>query len=466
MATSEDHEKPDVTVVGAGMGGLVAAVQASECGGSVVVYEKGPRAGGSMYLSSGTIWTYDSYETANERIPDGNPQLQKTIIDSFIESIEWLRKLGIRIKGPELGMPGWERNINPADFTSDMTSILEENGSTIHLRSPVSDILTDKNGNVTGVSGYNNEGKPFESRSNSVILATGGFQGNEEMINRHITNRPEHLRLRSNPWSTGDGMILAKEIGAKTTNGMGNFYGHNLLARPAEFSSFEFREASQYYGPMTIAIDKSGRRYTDESDPPNDETLAQDTAKYADGRGFFIFDKEVYDKEYRESKTVGDIVRTARDYQGLVCEAESLCQLESKLNSWGVNGSRAIRTIDQYNDAITSGSFENLDHPRTNYRFSIENPPFYAVGIQPGITFTMGGLAVTEEMRVLRRSTTCSFLDLDYVPENGESLFRDAFDSLFAVGVDVGNVNNYNYMGGLSQSLVTGRIAGKQAVKQ
>jgi succinate dehydrogenase/fumarate reductase flavoprotein subunit len=464
MCSNTTDVETDVAVVGAGMAGLVAAARATELGADVELLEKGPRPGGSMYLSGGAIWTLDSFEAAREKIPHGNPELQQLVVDSFEDAIEWLEELGANVKGPQFDLPGRERTVDPPDFTDHMVAVLEEAGVEVRLRTPVTGLRTDESGDVTGVTASGPDGRTTVD-ANSTVLATGGFQGNEELLKRYVTDHPENVRLRSNPWSTGDGLQAATDIGAKTTHGMGAFYGHNLLARPAQFSPLEFREATQYYGPMTVALDEDGRRYTDETISAREETLAQDTAKHAGGTGYLVIDDDLYDVPFRESKTIGDIVETARKYDGRVAECDSLDALKATLDEWGVNGRRAVSTLERFNRAVRTDSFDLLDHPREDNRHPIDTPPFHVVAVQPGITFTMGGLSVTGEMRVRRRATSSSDLDPGYVPETNRTLFEDTFESLFAAGVDVGNVSHRRYMGGLSQALVTGKIAGEGAAR-
>lgn len=456
----------DVVVIGAGMSGLVASVSASMCEADVVVLEKARRAGGSMYLSAGALWTLDSYEEARRAIPHGNANLQRLVVESLADDVAWLVGLGIEVAEGRLDLSGQEHSIEPAEFTRHMTDLIEANGGEVRYETSFSELVTDDDGSIAGVRAIRRDGELVHVSASSVILATGGFQGNEELVERFITDHPENLRLRSNPWSTGDGLLAALAVGAKSTVGLGNFYGHNVLAPPAEFSPLEFRDATQYYGNVAIALDVDGRRFTDESKSDREEILAQDTAKVAGGRAFLVVDAELREEPLREGKTVGTVIDQAFEYGGRVARCETLETLGSTLRDWGVDGDRAVREITAFNGAIRRGSADRLDPKRSRERRTIDTPPFYVMAVQPGITFTMGGLSVDDDMRVLRRYSSSSLLDEGYVPEGPESLFFSSFDSLFAAGVDVGNVSHRHYMGGLSQALVTGRIAGRNAAEQ
>jgi succinate dehydrogenase/fumarate reductase flavoprotein subunit len=105
-------------------------------------------------------------------------------------------------------------------------------------------------------------GEPLRelTRDVSVVLATGGFQGDRELVRRHITPEAGHLLLRANPWSAGDGLRLALEQGAKLTAGMDEFYGRNLAAAP-QISPQEFVELAQVYARLATVANAHGETY-------------------------------------------------------------------------------------------------------------------------------------------------------------------------------------------------------------
>lgn len=458
---AENTLERDVVVVGAGMAGLVAAVRATKHDASVTVLEKGSRVGGSMYLSHGYIWTYESLEAAREAIPHGNPELQGIVIDSLEDGLAWLEELGVGLKEMDIDLPKGQK-MEPPQFIDVMTEILEEAGNEVRLRTPMKRLRVDDAGSICGVVATDASGETVRINADSVVLATGGFQGNEQLVERYITDHPENLWLRANPWSTGDGILEARRAGAKTTLGFGTFYGHNLLAPPAEFSPIEFGQATQYYGIHALAIDENGRRYTDESESALEESLTQDTAKKAAGRAWYIVDQDLYETDIREGR-VGGIIEQAVEFGGNVIEADSLTELSELLEEAGTDGQRAVETIETFNEAIRQGTAEDLEPPREGNQRTFDTPPFYAVHVQPGITTTGGGLDVTGNMEVLDRSNTSS--SLDQYPENMSEVFFTPIPGLYAAGIDVGNINHRQYMGGLSTSLVTGRIAGKHAAE-
>src|SRR6188472_3504630 len=76
------------------MAGLCAAARARELGLEPTVLEKGDRPGGSMLLSSGVVWRYDSLEDFRRECPDGVPALQRQIVERLDDALGWLESLG------------------------------------------------------------------------------------------------------------------------------------------------------------------------------------------------------------------------------------------------------------------------------------------------------------------------------------------------------------------------------------
>lgn len=462
----------DLAVVGAGMAGLSAGVRAVEAGGDVIVLEKGDRAGGSLRLSAGLIWSYETVGEAQEVIPHGDPELQRLVVEGLDEAFEWLDSLGVTVREPPVELPTGDvvtaptpgancGKIDPEEYTERMGARIEDGGGELRFETPMTDLVVEE-GRVTGVRAEGPDGG-LTVEADAVLLATGGFQGSEELLQRYVTPRVENLWLRANPWSTGDGLEVARSAGATTTGGLDTFYGHNLAAPPAEVTPETFLELTQYYGPFAVALDRRGERFTDESESALEHTLAQDTALEAGGRAYYVLDKSLYEDEVFSMGHVGTIVERSAEAGAEVLRAQTLDDLGEALYEVGVDGDRAVETIREFNEAVRAGDAARLDPPRRENARTVDRPPFYAVAVQPGITFTMGGLAVDDHLRVLRGSASYSRL-FDY-EDRPETLSERPIPGLYAAGVDIGGVNHRGYMGGLANALVTGRAAAENALK-
>src|ERR671920_2298862 len=106
-----------------------------------------------------------------------------------------------------------------------------------------------------------------------------------------------------------------------------------------------------------------------------------------------------------------------------------------------------LRALSEYNTAVAAGGGGNLSPPRSDPATPVQVPPFVAVEVAPTITHTIGGLAVDEGCRVLRRT--------DARPLPG----------LYAAGVEVGGVSVGGYTSGLAAALVFGRVAAESATE-
>lgn len=448
--------RTDAVVVGAGMAGLVAGTNLVEADLDVTVLEKAPEPGGSMRISNGVLWTYLPYERLRERAPNGDPALQRLLADRFETDLDWLEAIGADLSPPEFDVPSVGKEIDPGPFTEHLTRRIEDGGGKLRLETPL-DSLETENGEITGVRARSADGTTVDVEASAVIVATGGFQGNERLLEQYVTDDASNLYLRSVPQCTGDGYLAAEDVGAKTTGGHGTFYGHTLAAPPAEFTTEEFADATQYYGYAAVALDRHGERFTDESESPIEETLAQDVAAHTDGRAYYVFDETVASETYGY-RTAEEIFQSAGALGGRTAKRDTLRGIEEALESWGVNGRRAVETIREYNRALRAD--RQPDPPRRAERITLDEPPFRIVEVKPAITFTMGGLAVTESMAVKRRSASDSGLAIGRPPEHR------VVPNLYAAGNDVGNVHRRKYVGGLAHALVSGRVAAESVVSQ
>jgi fumarate reductase flavoprotein subunit len=272
-----------LVVAGAGMAGLVAAARARELGADVVVYEKGDRPGGSMLLSSGVVWRYRDWERFREECPGGEPALQRLVWERLDADLAWLESLGAVIVGWETGNPlTTGLRLDPRK----LTETLGRRAGEIRLREPLTELP---------------DGVP-------VLLATGGFQGNPELVRRHITREASNLVLRANPWSAGDGLRLALERGAKLSSGLDEFYGRNLAAAP-QILPGDFVPLAQVYAKYARVENLRGDSY--EPRTWSDIDVVQWTARQPGARARYIVPDAVLGDPVRD-RTVTDLIEAAR----------------------------------------------------------------------------------------------------------------------------------------------------------
>jgi fumarate reductase flavoprotein subunit len=358
-----------VHIAGAGMAGLCAAARARELGVESVVYEKGSRPGGSMLLSSCVVWRYLDLDAFRRECPRGDAELQRAVIERLDEGLGWLRSLGAPVV--------WEETGNPR---------------TIGVRFDPRG-LTDTLVRAAGVEIRFGETAPPDAAP--LLLATGGFQGDNALVAEHISPGGE-LLLRANPWSTGDGLRLARARRAGLTAALDEFYGRAMPAPPADVPEERFVELAQLYGRYALALDEDGEEFAPDPVSWSETDLVQSIARRPGATAWYLVDEDALETEVR-GRTVREMVEAARSAGAEVLLANEL----------------------------------GIDVPGS-YR--------YAVHVTAGITTTLGGLRIDPSARVL---------DEAGVPIEG----------LYAAGADAGGIAGGGYASGLASALVFGRSA-------
>jgi fumarate reductase flavoprotein subunit len=272
-----------LVVAGAGMGGLAAAVRARELGADVVVHEKGSRPGGSMLLSGGFIWRYREFERLRAECPGGDSELQRLVWERLDDALAWLESLGAPVTARDTGNPlTTGLRFDTAGLAETLAALVED----LRLGSALTE-LPDA----------------------PVILATGGFQGDRELVREHVTPEADELVLRANPWSTGDGLRLGLARGARLTDGMDEFWGRAMPAPPAEIGPEVFRPLGQSYARYARVTNERGEEYVARTWSEID--VAQWIAKQPRGRAWLAVSDAALEERVRQH-TVGEMIDAAR----------------------------------------------------------------------------------------------------------------------------------------------------------
>jgi succinate dehydrogenase/fumarate reductase flavoprotein subunit len=439
---------PSIIVVGAGMAGLVAAVQAQELGAQVTLVEKSAAPGGSLALSGGTLWCAKSYEDLRRLVPRGDPILGRILVEEYQAGVAWLQALGVTLS-PLPAPPDrlvYLMEPHARQFVAYMTQRFIDQGGVLLTGSAGDSLVMDENGIVTALIVRNAASNQQRLHAGAVILTTGGFQANPELRARYFGQWADRLVLRSNPHSTGDGLLMALEQGAAASPAMSSFYGHLIPAPPAVVPTDDFIAYTHYHSEQAVLVNQKGERFTDES--LGDETSCQAVARQPEALAFILYDDMVYrtfavrpagggaraSDTFYESQTLG----------APTAVADTLDRLVTALEALGVYGPGVAATIQEFNTAVAAGRAAHLRVPRRAKANPLVTAPFYALGLTSAITFTLGGLQINQDAQVLDRSQR---------PIRG----------LYAAGADAGGIHNEQYAGGLCLGLVFGRRAAKHA---
>ncbi|HET6684598.1 MAG TPA: FAD-dependent oxidoreductase [Gaiella sp.] len=274
---------PDLVVAGAGLAGLVAAAEATDRGARVVVHEKGDRPGGSMLLSSGVIWRHRELDDFLRECPGGDPELQRLVHEHLDDDVAWLEQKGARVTERSTGNP---RTTGVRFDTRSLTEILARRAGEVRLGDPLREL----------------------SERGPVVLATGGFQANRDLVRELITPEADALFLRATPWSTGDGLALGRAAGASTTAGLDELYGRNMPAPPARITEAQFVPLAQLYGHHAVIQDAEGEQY--EPQTWSEIDVVQWTARRPGARATYRVPEELLGEQIR-GRTIGEMVTAA-----------------------------------------------------------------------------------------------------------------------------------------------------------
>ena len=461
------ERRTDVVVAGAGMGGLTAAVRAQSQGADVILLEKAADPGGTMRESAGGIHGgASSYEEMRERCPWGDADLQRALATNLPRSYSFYESIDAPVGPP--GDNPLSRSIGrpPVAFSNFMVNTFESQGGTLLTETPLLRLVRNSRDEVIGVVAEGPDG-PIRILANAVILATGGWAGNAEMVHRYITREFQSIHQRNcgfaglQPALTGDGFLAATSIGAAPSDGgFDSFYGHLLPARPAQFSH-PLIDYSLYHGEWVVALNVRGERFTDESrgklsgwgveHTPSEQALNVEVAYQPDAAAAYIWDHHINETQALAEQNLGTIDKyeAFRQAGAPVARADTLEDLADQMERWGrgMPAEKVLRELTQYNEAARNGRAAALPIPKEDpeYAVPVSEPPFYAVLGQTGLTGSYGALKANAEGQVLSRTTR-------------------PIPGLYAAGIDIGNIAaNSQYLGFLGYGAAFGYISGTNA---
>ena len=273
----------ELLVAGAGMAGLAAAAEARRLGARPVVLEKLDRPGGSMRLSSGVIWRHRDFDRFREECPEGDEQLQRLLFDRVDDDMDWLESLGAPVLERETGNP---LTTGTRFDPEGLTAALVEAAGEVRLKDPLREPGTDA----------------------PLVLATGGFGANRELLTKYVTPHAYDALLRAAPGSTGDGLQIGLAGGGRTGPGMDQVYARAMPAPPARVEPADFVRLSQLYAQHAEVTNERGELFTTRTWSETD--VAQWQLRQPRARAWFRVPADRLGERVRE-RTVGDMIDAA-----------------------------------------------------------------------------------------------------------------------------------------------------------
>ncbi|TCD69014.1 hypothetical protein EIP91_009077 [Steccherinum ochraceum] len=341
---------------------------------------------------------------------------------------------------------------------------LKEAGVEVWFETPAVELLADSQGAITGVVVRRN-GELVRLHAPAVVLASGGYEASRDLRAQHLGEEWSRAKVRGTPFNTGDGIALARAVHARTT---GDFEGCHSTCWDYDAPSDQGdRNLSNQYTKsgytLGLMLNANGHRFVDEGEDFRNYTYAKFGKEILKQPGGYAW--QVWDA------TAAPWLRKEEYGDGIVKKvtAATLDDLADLLSEDGLHDKgQFIATVRLYNDAVKAFALANpsvkwdpsvrdglstdpsLPIPKSNWALPITTPPFLAVKVTCGITFTFGGLAIDP-------STAGVLSEVTGKPIRG----------LFCTGELVGGLFYGNYPGGsgLTTGAVFGRKAGKEAAK-
>jgi len=439
------------------MAGLSAALEAAETGMSVTVLEKQPAIGGSSAISGGCLAFADTDLQRQHGVEDSNALLfrdlcevgefqnDETLVQTYVDhqlgTYEWLKQCGVRFS-PALETSSGQsvprvHTVDPADAIRLLAARCRETGRVQLLTSIAVERLVRNAFDRVGAVLARIDGERTEvSASRGVLLASGGFCRNSELVHR-FAPQLDHALFISADGNIGDGLRMGWQLGADLRDMayIKGTYGKHPVDTTNPHSCM-----AVYKG--AIAVDQHGKRYVDES--ISYKLLGDACLRQPYGATYQIFDRPIFESGDNRVRIL-DFER--RLEEGLLIEAPTLEALATIIE---VPSDVLVQTVANYNRYVDAGHDPEFGRKHLVHHYGalrrIENPPFYAYPSTTVVFGTYCGLAVDACMHVL-------------------DVFGQPINGLLAAGEVVGGFHGAGYMTGsaLGKAAIFGRIAARTA---
>ena len=504
-----EEVEADIVVIGAGGAGTAAALRAAQEGKKVMLLEKTATPMGASTLAGGMFaadsrlqqeqgktveksWLYEQYYKASNGYM--NSQLVDHIIDEAGNTVNWLldnhMELNLVDAGSgaaynHVGMPATLHGYNEGGSVAlkKLVQEFENAGGEVRWLTPAYEIQKDDNG-VKAVLAKKEDGSTLKINTKAAIIATGGYGGNKEMLEKYIGDQYTMGEVAQN---TGDGINMAYNLGAGRSGlGVTQYFWET-------FKSEEIGQMAQILGDdwfsMTaftmfpfLRVNALGQRYSDEtkvtSFAEHGGEIAQQPGQYEyaiidssilkkiaqsgvavieDQYASWVGNEQFYmefnepnstDAMYAQQHTPIDFTTTLDKLLDtkVVYKGNTIEEL-AKAMDVDVNTLQA--SVNQYNQAIATGH-DDAYAANTNRLVEVKEGPYYAVKYVARNLGTLGGIRINENMQVQ---------DKDF----------NVIKGLYAAGADAGGMYGKAYVdfegGTLGFAYTSGRLAGEQAAK-
>lgn len=442
----------DIVIVGAGGAGLTAAAQAVEKGADVIVVEKMPIVGGNSLKATGGMNAADTaYQAALDITDSGveefiedtmngghqvnDVELVTTMAQNSSDAVDWLASIGAEL--PKVAATGGtvHKYLHEPEDGSAVGSFLvkklseqcERQGINVMLNTEATELLMDGE-KVVGILANDNE-HDYTINAKAVILATGGFGANFDMMTQYDPSLANAVTT-NHTGATGDGINMAVAVGADTVD------MEQIQLHPTVYQETGLLVSESVRSMGGILVNAEGKRFCNDMSTRDAVSAAEleQTGAYA----YIIFDQRIVDDLASCEKYIKS---------GLTVQADTYEELAGLMELEGDAVQNFVQAMETWNSSVAAGIDEEFGR-NNGMEDDLSTAPYYAIKIAPGIHHTMGGLKINTEAEVMNTD-------------------GNAIPGLYAAGETTGGVHGGNRIGGnaVCDFVVFGRIAGMNAAE-
>ena len=366
-----------------------------------------------------------------------NPELVKALAENSADAIEWLASIGAEVKNVgAFGGASVKRIHRPVNADGKVTAvgayivpILEKNlqdRNVQFLFDTTANEIIMKDGKAVGIKGTGKDGHKVTINAKSVVIATGGFGANAEMVEKY---KPElkGFATTNAEGAQGQGIDMATAVGAATVD-MDQIQIHPTVHIEEDGNAHLITEGLR--GDGAILVNAEGKRFYDEVSTRDKVSAA--IIEQTDKSAWLVVDQAMVDK----SAVIAGYIKSGYTVTGAT--------YEELAKAMGVDEATFTSTMNTWNQAVEAKS--DAEFGRTSFANPLTTAPYYAIKITPAVHHTMGGIVINPKAEVLN--------------EKGE-----AISGLYAAGEVTGGVHGANRLGGnaVADFVVFGRISGQSA---
>ena len=450
----------DVVVIGAGGAGFSAAITARNAGANVVLLEKMPAVGGNSLISGAEMNVAKNWVQPKLGINDDSPELHaqdtfkggdgkgdmkviNVMTHEALDAAKWCRDyLGVRFEDDNLfffGGHSRKRALIPVghtgtEFIAKFQAKADELGIPVITNMKAEELIKNKDGRVVGVKATMDGSEYTFNAKGGVVLATGGFGANPEMVKKYNPKIDERFKTTDAPGTTGEALYMAERAGAQLVN-MGYIQTYPICDPLS--GAIELIADARFDG--AIMLNQEGKRFVEELQRRDvlSEAILNQTGQYCwvlwnDNIGKISNTVKAHANEY-EAFTKQGIMTTCDD---LKCIADFTKIPFDQLQ----------KTVKRVSDMAGKGNDKDFNH--RSGLVDMQQGKYYVIKAVPSTHHTMGGVRINEKAEALTAEGR-------------------VIPGLWAAGEVTGVTHGTNRLGGNAYTdiIVFGRIAGEAAAK-